>query len=44
MMGDRDKALEAGCAEFETKPIEFPRLIEKIGALLGIEPDAEVTR
>lgn len=44
MTGDREKALEAGCDEFETKPIEFPRLIEKIGALLGIAPDAEVTR
>jgi len=44
MTGDREKALEAGCDEFETKPIEFPRLIEKIGALLGIAPGAEVTR
>lgn len=43
MTGDREKALKAGCDEFETKPIEFPRLIEKISALLGVAPDPEVT-
>jgi two-component system cell cycle response regulator DivK len=37
MAGDREKALEAGCDEFETKPIEFPRLIEKIETLLGVD-------
>jgi CheY-like chemotaxis protein len=35
MAGDREKALEAGCDEFETKPIELPRLLEKIERLLG---------
>ena len=35
MTGDREKALDAGCDEFETKPIELPRLIEKIEKLLS---------
>jgi two-component system cell cycle response regulator DivK len=35
MAGDREKALEAGCDEYETKPVEFPRLLEKVRALLG---------
>jgi CheY-like chemotaxis protein len=35
MSGDRERALEAGCDEFDTKPIEFDRLIGKIEALLG---------
>lgn len=35
MVGDREKAVEAGCDDFDTKPIELPRLLEKIEALLG---------
>jgi CheY-like chemotaxis protein len=35
MSGDREKALEAGCNEYETKPVELPRLLEKIEALLA---------
>ncbi|MFQ5684614.1 MAG: response regulator [Candidatus Binatia bacterium] len=35
MMGDREKALEAGCDDYDTKPIEFPRLLGKIEAFLG---------
>lgn len=35
MAGDRDKALEAGCDDFDTKPIELGRLLAKIEALLG---------
>jgi len=35
MAGDRESALEAGCDEFETKPIELARLLQKIDALLG---------
>lgn len=33
MTGDREKALAAGCDDFDTKPIELPRLLEKIRAL-----------
>ena len=35
MAEDRDKALKAGCDEYETKPIELPRLLEKIQAALN---------
>jgi CheY-like chemotaxis protein len=38
MATDRDKCLEAGCDEYETKPVEFGRLLDKIERLLG--PDA----
>ncbi len=33
MAGDREKALAAGCDDFDTKPIELPRLLGKIAAL-----------
>ena len=35
MSGDREKAAAAGCDDFDTKPVELTRLIEKIEALLG---------
>jgi len=35
MSGDRDKAIEAGCDDYEPKPIEFDRLLTKIEALLN---------
>ena len=34
MSSDRDNALAAGCDDFDTKPVELPRLLEKIRALL----------
>jgi CheY-like chemotaxis protein len=34
MANDRDKALEAGCDDYDTKPIELPRLLAKMEALL----------
>lgn len=34
MVQDREEALAAGCDEFETKPIEFDRLVQKIHQLL----------
>jgi two-component system cell cycle response regulator DivK len=34
MSGDREKAREAGCDDFDTKPVEYPRLLSKIEALL----------
>jgi CheY-like chemotaxis protein len=33
MPGDREKALAAGCDDFDTKPVELPRLLGKIRAL-----------
>ena len=38
MAGDRGKALAAGCNDFDTKPIELPRLLQKIRALLPERP------
>ncbi|HAO67257.1 MAG TPA: two-component system response regulator [Verrucomicrobiales bacterium] len=34
MMQDREACLSAGCDDFDTKPIELPRLLEKINLLL----------
>ena len=35
MMEDRQKALDAGCDDYDTKPVELPRLLRKINALLA---------
>jgi two-component system, cell cycle response regulator DivK len=34
MSGDREKALEAGCNDYDTKPVDMPRLLGKIAALI----------
>jgi two-component system cell cycle response regulator DivK len=34
MVGDREQALQAGCDDYDTKPVELPRLLEKIEGLL----------
>jgi two-component system cell cycle response regulator DivK len=35
MSGSREKALVAGCDEFDTKPVDFDRLMQKINRLLA---------
>jgi two-component system, cell cycle response regulator DivK len=35
MRGDQEKALEAGCDDYDTKPVDLPRLLGKIETLLG---------
>jgi CheY-like chemotaxis protein len=38
MQGDEQKAKEAGCDDYDTKPVELPRLLAKIEALLSRAP------
>ena len=38
MSGDREKAIEAGCDDFDTKPVDLARLLGKIEALLARKP------
>ena len=40
LAGERHKALAAGCDEFETKPIEFDRLVATIRRILAVRKDA----
>ncbi len=35
MAGDREKALEVGCDDYESKPVDLPRLLEKMERLLS---------
>ncbi len=35
MSNDRDRALEAGCDDYDTKPVDLPRLLEKIETILA---------
>ena len=41
MIGDQDKALEAGCDDYATKPVDLPQLLAKIQALLGERSENE---
>ncbi len=36
MSGDREKAIQVGCDDYDTKPVEFDRLVGKIERLLGV--------
>jgi CheY-like chemotaxis protein len=38
MAGERDRALEAGCNDYDTKPVDFERLLGKIESLLTTTP------
>jgi len=37
MLGDEDKARAAGCDDFDTKPVDLPRILGKIEAMLARE-------
>jgi CheY-like chemotaxis protein len=34
LAGDRERALEAGCTDYHTKPVEFPKLLAQIESIL----------
>lgn len=40
LSGDKEKALEAGCEDYDTKPIDLERLLAKMSAFLGNENNA----
>lgn len=40
MAGDREKALDAGCDDYDTKPVDLERLLTKINAMLARTPSA----
>jgi CheY-like chemotaxis protein len=43
MAEDRVKAMAAGCDDFDTKPVELPRLLAKIDAMLNLTPSPPPT-
>lgn len=40
LSGDKERALEAGCTDYHTKPVELPKLLEQIEAILKTQPSA----
>jgi CheY-like chemotaxis protein len=38
MVEERERAMAAGCDDFDIKPVDLPRLLEKVKALLGRDP------
>jgi CheY-like chemotaxis protein len=42
MSADRDRALAAGCDDYDTKPVEMARLLAKMGALLNKAMEGEI--
>jgi CheY-like chemotaxis protein len=43
MAEDRAKAMAAGCDDFDTKPVELPRLLAKIDTMLNLNPSPPPT-
>lgn len=43
MANDRDKALDAGCNDYDTKPIDLPRLLGKIEDLLHVAAEERIS-
>jgi CheY-like chemotaxis protein len=43
MSTDRKKALDAGCSDFDSKPVNLPRLLGKINALLGVATPSDAS-
>jgi len=37
MVSDREKALQAGCDDYDTKPVDFARLLQKMTSILAKE-------
>lgn len=44
MSSDRDRAFEVGCDDYDTKPVEMPRLLEKIAVLLNAPASSATAR
>ena len=43
LASDKEKSFEAGCVDFDTKPVDFARLLGKIQACLDVDGQAETT-